>query len=225
MASEGDAQGFYEAVRSELSQGDIVSGIVWGAAAHPLSLCRPHNESLDAGGCVYGPVDKIGGTKPFEKKAGIELVHANARRGYGMVMWNDCQIDYLKNRQRDNTRALVAVAPVLPISQLPDQLWGNLKTGRRAAAFYLPASEAMAGTGLENGAFVDLRHLWPLYQRSLEERVASLPTGAVRALYDHLFWFLAAYRRSGNLACPACGTLLDEVTPFEGHAPSETAGA
>lgn len=217
MGSDDFSDGYYEPAEQEIRQGDLLSGITWGPVVHPLTICRPKNASLDVGVSDYAPPAALKGPPPAFDNGRLELAHAKVRSGFGIVMWQDCQIDYLKNRGRAaDSKALVAIAPVVPFSEVPATIHEGIRSSHRPGAFYLPSCSELQKFGLEGEAYVDLRHTVTVYQRALGERTLSLSRTAVKAFYDHIFWFLTAYRASGPLNCPSCGVAFELPTPFEG---------
>jgi hypothetical protein len=203
MASDAEQIGFYTSLAERLSQGDIVKNVPWGVIEAPLTFCRP---SSKAGQAFFAPVTEAKRTTPFA--AGPETIHAVGQApSLGCVIWEDCQIDKMMSQGQAETRWYVSVAPVRPLSSLPNEdARVAIREGRRMAFFPLPASPEIPES------FVDLRLMWPVRQALLTERVASISPTARASLYGHLFTFLTARRVVLPSLCPSCGKALDATS-------------
>ena len=195
---------FYAPLAEKLSQGDILRNVPWGLIDAPLTLCRPADRKLDAGKASYGPAK--GRVDAFK---GQEFIHAVARRSLAMVMWHDCQIDKFENQGKPAEKWFTSVAPVLPC---PATEWENVFAGRRRAFFPVPRFDE---GGITENSYVDLRHMWPLKQSLLGERVITLSERAREALYAQLFSFLTQRALRESVNCPSCGSALAvrDLTP------------
>ncbi len=81
----------YRPCSDQLSQGDIVDGIPWGAIEHPVMICRPSDASMNHGPARYGTLADV--DRAFRKRGGKEYVHARAGCSRGIVLWHSCEID------------------------------------------------------------------------------------------------------------------------------------
>lgn len=204
MASESKPPGFYGALADSLSQGDIVKNVPWGVIEAPLTFCRPDSKP---GRAFYAEIAQAQrDPKPFTR--GPEVIHALGNMPcLGMVIWEDCQIDKMKNQGREERKWYVAVAPLIPLSDLPNEKdRTTIREGRRMAFFPVPATRDVPES------YVDLRLMWPVRQSLLTERLAALSAEGRAALYGHIFTFLTAKRFILPSLCPKCGAELEAAT-------------
>ena len=89
---------------SELSQGDIVAALPWGAIDSPLTICRPLNAKVREGKARSLDASKV--DRAFKQRYKRESVHARAGLGPGIVLWHSCEIaDYV--RRGEERKAIV----------------------------------------------------------------------------------------------------------------------
>jgi hypothetical protein len=194
---------FYAPLGAELSQGDIVAAIPWGLIDDPLTVCRAEDRSKPEGKARYAPVAAL---RPPPK--GVEIIHARAQIGMGMVLWHDCQIDKFKNQGKPETKWFASIAPVVPLQDSDPDAAAAVREGRRRAFFFLPA---FAAIGIEKDSYVDLRHIWPLRRSLLSDRRGALSLEARNDLYAHLFTFLTQTVYPHEVRCIHCA----RQTPWE----------
>ena len=72
-------------------------------------------------------------------------------------------------------------------TRLQPQDRAAVEGGQHRSFFYLPGDAA--ASGFFPDSFVDLRHIWPIKQSLLKERVLTLADHMRLALYDQLFMF------------------------------------
>jgi hypothetical protein len=192
---------FFGPLGEKLSQGDIVSSIPWGLIDAPLTVCRPSDRSKPEGKATYAPVGTV--KPPFKD---IETVFAKAQLGLGMVLWHDCQIDKFENQQKPPEKWFAAVAPLVPLQEHDQDASTAVREGRRRAFFFVPEYPAI---GIPKPMYVDLRHIWPLKQSLLGNRIGTLSMQARGNLYAHLFSFLTQRSLGNEVKCVKCG----EMTP------------
>ncbi len=175
---------------SELSQGDIVAALPWGAIDSPLTICRPLNAKVPNGKARYADASKV--DRAFKKRDMKENVHAKAGLGPGMVLWHSCEIaDYVRRGQE--RKAVVGVAPIFSMDErLPEPHREPVRELRRSAMFPLPPLN-IGGTSLGE-AYVDFRLIWSVKQSILTERLACLSEGYLQSMYHHLLLFLTRRR-------------------------------
>lgn len=191
------APGFFSPLGEKLSQGDIVSGIPWGLIDAPLTVCRPSDRSKPEGRANYAPVETV--KPPFKD---VETVFAKARLGFGMVLWHDCQIDKFENQQKSPEKWFAAVAPLIALQENDQEASKAVREGRRRAFFFVPEYPAI---GIPKPMYVDLRHIWPLKQSLLRNRIGTLSPPARGDLYAHLFLFLTQRSLANEVRCAQCG--------------------
>jgi hypothetical protein len=122
-----------------------------------------------------------------------------------MVIWEDCQIDKMKSQQRDEAKWYVAVAPVLPLTEIVQaEARAAVAEGRKMAFFPIPA---VPGIDLP-ASYVDLRLIWPMRQAMLTDRITAISAESKAALYMHLFRFLTAREFALEATCPNCAAAL-----------------
>lgn len=199
---------FYGPLREQLSQGDIVTGIPAVVLEHPLEICRKTGRPNEA------KVQPLASAEPPAfHKLDVEILHARGRKpGFGMVIWDDCQIDDKLNQGRkDPSRWFVSVAPIFPITIFPENKRAAVIDGRRYPFFHLPQHP---GRDLPE-SYVDLRMMWPIKQAALTGRLTSLSDGAREALHMHLFRFLTGRSFVVEPKCGTCGAMVDPQVMFE----------
>lgn len=194
----------YAALTTDLSQGDIVYGIPPVILDDPLTICRPDNKP---GRCHSAPAAEATGPEAFTK--GKETVHATAGRkpGLAMVIWEDCQIDKMRNQGKSAEKWFVGVAPIFPVDDMggTDEGRRALREGRRLAFFPLPA---MPSAGLAVEHYVDFRFILPVKYSMLGDRIIGLSLSARQALQAHFFKFMTAKTFPSEMKCPNCGELI-----------------
>jgi hypothetical protein len=209
---------FYAPLGNSLSQGDIVRGVPWGVITDPVTLCRIQ------GGPHRATVDNIAEV-PSAFKKGQEYILARAELSLGIVLWPDCQIDKFKEQRRPEDRWFASIAPVLPMDpRLPELQRQSVREQRRRAYFYVPANEPL---GIPE-SYVDVRHIWPVKQSALKDRLATLSVDARAALYHHLFVFMTYLRPKESARCSACGaalSLADALEIIQDDPPGNPTGA
>lgn len=209
---------FYAPLGGSLSQGDIVRDVPWGVITDPVTLCRMQ------GGPHQAKVNKVSDVQSAFKKTGQELILAKAELSLGMVLWPDCQIDKFLKQGRPEDRWFVSIAPVLPMNpRLPEPQRQSVREQRRRPYFYVPANEPL---GVPE-SYVDLRHIWPVKQSALKDRLATLSVDARAALYHHLFVFMTYLRLKESATCSACGaafSLADALEVIEDETPEDATG-
>jgi hypothetical protein len=176
---------------SELSQGDIVRALPWGAIDSPLTICRPSNAKARDGKARYGDASKV--ERAFKKtKDRREIVHARAGLGLGIVLWHSCEIaDYV--RRGEERKAVVGVAPIFSmVERLPEPHRKPVRGLQRSAMFPLPPLD-VGGTSYGE-AYVDFRLIWSVKQSLLTQRLASLSETYLQSMYNHLMLFLTRRR-------------------------------
>jgi hypothetical protein len=203
---------FYLEPGSRLSQGDLIRDIPWGLIPGPVAICRPRDKSKSEGGAFYAPHERIrqGGTAFAGGRD--EVIHASGYLGMGLVLWEDCEIDKFEKKQQPPEKWFVAIAPVLPSSNFPPEIWEGIKAGERTQFFHLAALDSK---GLSE-SYADLRYIWSVKQSILKNRVVTLSDTVRRALYDHLFWFLTSRRLRDTVLCTHCFEPLAARELFEG---------
>lgn len=202
MASDADSVPFYSAIAERLSQGDIIHGLPRAVLQHPLTICRPGGKAKQAW------YNTLGDANPPAFGRGPEIIHAKAVRepGFGMVIWEDCQIDKMQNQGGgDPSKWFVAVAPVVPLAEIPAEHRVAIEEGRRLAFFPIKAFPDVELPA----AFVDLRLLWPIQQQALTNRITTLSPDARSTMYAHLFRFLTSRQFPTSITCPTCATVID----------------
>lgn len=189
------ANEWYAPLGDELSQGDIVRDIPFGLIDAPLTVCQPNNRNT-VGKSKYWPFSKL------PKHQTVEFLHATFRSklGLGIIVWPDCQIDKKKNQGRPEKEWFAAVAPVVPLEELPAMLHDKVKGFDRAPWFPRPAREPE----LAQDSYVDIRHIWPLRYSLLTDRLVALSETARRAFSAHRFWFDTEVRLRPEVECPHC---------------------
>lgn len=202
---------FYLEPGSKLSQGDLARNIPWGLIPAPLAVCRPNDKTKDEGGSFYAPHDRIRKGGEAFSNGRDETIHASGRLGMALVLWEDCEIDKFEKKKQPPEKWFVAVAPVLPSSRFPPDIWEGVRAGERTQFFHLPA---LAAKGFDE-SYADLRYIWSVKQTLLVDRAATLGDIARRALYDHLFWFLTNRRLRDKVLCTHCLTTLPASDLFE----------
>jgi len=65
--------------------------------------------------------------------------------------------------------------------------------------------------GIPNPMYVDLRHIWPLKQSLLRDRIGTLSSPARGDLYAHLFSFLTQRSLANEVKCAQCGQMTPVV--------------
>ncbi len=196
---------FYAPLGEKLSQGDIVLGIPPAILDSPLVVCRP--DGGKPGRSWYAPYDQVKRPPPVFSR-GPEVIHASGREpGYGMVIWEDCQIDKMENQGKELHKWWMGVAPVLSLREaMPETKHRNaVLEGRRMAFFPLPADQAL---GLNEDHFVDLRLIVPVRYEMVGERRAGLAAESRAAFQAHLFKFLTAKTFDHQVECPACSAII-----------------
>jgi hypothetical protein len=201
MASDSSA---FTALADNLSQGDIVQGVPWAVLEYPLTVCRQTGKQND--GATQAWFRPIAGAKPPAFHKGPEIIHALGREpGLGIVIWEDCQIDKMRNQQQDERKWFVAVAPVVPMSIVQSEDHRQaIRDLRRRAFFPLPALPALAVPE----SYVDLRLMWPVRQSMLTDRVTTLSPESRSALYGHLLRFLTGRTLIADVTCPSCQAVI-----------------
>ncbi len=203
MAS--DSPTFYERPGEKLSQGDIILGIPWGLIEAPLRICRPHqgDHTPKAEKAPFGPPEDFPDAFKRPKSQSKEIVFAYGERGAGLVLWHSCQIDKFEELKKRPESWFAGVVPILDISKrLQPQDRAAVEAGQHRSFFYLPGDDAAAG--IFPDSFVDLRHIWPIKQSLLSERVLTLAGHVRLGLYDQLFTFFTRYRLNPMAPCPHC---------------------
>lgn len=214
MGSEATeaSEPFYATIPTELSQGDIIKGVPWGVIEHPLTICRQGGNPPSGdtpGKAFYNNIEHI--SKLWDGRE-IESLHASARAPvFSVAIWDSCQIDKFKNQGAKPHKAYLAVAPVLPLSAIPEKDRQAVIDGRRMAFFPVPAFPLY---GIEE-SYVDLRLIWPVKQQVISDRVVAFGAEARSALLSHLFTFLTARRLVVPETCSSCGAAFDPSTFFE----------
>jgi hypothetical protein len=211
MASDGESEpaskhqpSCYAPVGDKLSQGDIILGIPPAILDHPIVVCRPDGGKPGRG--HFAPPDQI--TRPPAVFSNPEKIHATGRvPGYGIVIWEDCQIEKMENQGKDEHKWYVGVAPVFSLRQMIANAdhRAPILEGRRMAFFPLPADQAL---GLNEDHYVDLRLIVPVRYTMVGERRAALTPEARAAFQAHLFKFLTAKTYSHAIECPACSAMI-----------------
>ena len=158
---------FYAPLEGRLCQGDIVQGVPWGLVVGPTEVCRkqggPHQAKVHL-------ADQL--ASAFQK--GSEFILARSELGLAMVLWPDCQLDKFMNQGRTEDRWFAGVAPVLPMDpRLPPDTRQSVRDHLRKMYFYVPANDALEIPE----SFVDLRHIWPVKQSVLTNRVGNCLAG------------------------------------------------
>jgi hypothetical protein len=195
---------FYTDPTDRLSQGDVVFGVPPLVVQHPITICRQGGK--DRGTAKQGWFNTAVAAQPPAFGKGPETVHARGREpGFGIVIWEDCQIDKMKSQGHDPAKWYVAVAPVAPLSSIQEVHRAPIIEGRRLAFFPLPGVPAL---GLPD-SYVDLRMVYPIQQEALTKRLTTLSTASRAVLYGHLFQFLTARRFPGEIICPHCHAPID----------------
>ena len=179
---------------SELSQGDIVAALPWGAIDSPLTICRPLNAKVREGKARSLDASKV--DRAFKQRDKRESVHARAGLGPGIVLWHSCEIaDYV--RRGEERKAIVGVAPIFSmVERLPEPHREPVRELRRSAMFPLPPLDV--GSISLGEAYVDFRLIWSVKQSILTERWAGLSEAYLQSMYNHLMLFLT--RRRGEEA-------------------------
>ncbi len=199
---------FYEKVDLELSQGDIVASLPYGLIDDPLCVCRQSP-------LWVGPAADAERPPAFVREDSVENVLARSKSALSIVLWHGCEIDKFLNKGAMSPKAFAAIAPVLPLDRIGNELaQDQLRQGKRRAYFYLEPFDH-DGQG-EREYYVDLRYLWSVKQSLLlSSRVGRLSGPAVMALYAHMFFFFTgANLSSSSLKCRNCGehNKLSEVS-------------
>lgn len=192
----------YAALSEQLSQGDIVQGMPWAVLEHPLTVCRP--DGGKPGRAYYAQPHECTRQPAFAR--GPEIIHAVALEpGLGIVIWEDCEIDKMRNQQKEQHRWFVAVAPVVPLAVVSDEESRTaIRQGDRHAFFPLPALPALEIPE----SYVDLRLMWPVRQAMVSERLVTLSRENRAALYGQLLRFLTGRNFAPEISCPACGVVI-----------------
>ncbi len=128
-----------------------------------------------------------------------------------IVLWHDCQIDKFLEQNKPLEKWFTGVAPLLPLDRLDSKSAQFVIEGRRRAFFFVPAYPAI---GLNDSMYVDLRHIWPIKQALLTERIGTLSPAAREALYAHLFMFLTQREILNELKCGKCGNVIQTRDAF-----------
>jgi len=185
---------FYAPLGPRLSQGDIVRGVPWGLIDAPIAVCH----SRGAGG--KSQTTSLAALPSAFKKTPSETIHAQAQMNLSIVLWHDCELDKFMEQRRAEEKWFGAIAPVLPLARLSQDLWPRIRNGERPPYFPLPANE-----GLDiPDSFVDLRHVWSVKQSLMIDRVIALSEGSKASLQAHLFTFLTHLRPRESATCPHC---------------------
>lgn len=205
------ADEWYATLGAALSQGDIIRLAPYGLIDAPLTICQPHNSDA-RGKSNYYPIDQVP-SKPRK----LQFLHAAFKMGMGFVVWPDCQIDKLKNQQRPEREWLAAIAPVIPLSTLDDNLHAKVKNFDRAQWFPLPAKSPE----IPDDSYIDLRHIWSLRYALLSDRIITLSEEAKQALSLHKFWFDTEVRVRSEVECPHCHKPIDSSVLFQYKEPDD----
>ena len=204
---------FYRDPPELLSQGDIVRNVPWGLIEAPTSLCRPADRRAPNGKARYSSLDPWAiSNAPAPWSQDPEFIHAVGWQGLGMIVWHDCQIEKSDNQERDRPqKAFAGIAPVMTLSVLQTssaektgEIHDSVRTGSNYTYFFLPSVTVGEFTMPES--FVNLRHIWPVRQSSLYDRLASLHPDVIPNLYEHMFVFFTRFRLDHHPTCPSCGT-------------------
>ena len=197
----------YDTPGEKLSQGDIVMNIPWGLVEAPLRICRPHqgDQVVRASKTPFGPPDDFADAFARAKSNNKEIIHAYGERGAGLVLWHSCQIDKFEEQRRKPESWFAGIAPILDIDKrLHPQDRAAVQNGEHRSYFYLPAV-TFGGEALPD-SFADLRHIWPVKQSLLADRLATLSVDMRLTLYDQLFTFFTRLRLKAEAPCPKCGS-------------------
>lgn len=200
-----DTQSFYESPGERLSQGDVILSIPWGLVEAPLRICRPHqgDQTPEAAKAPFGPPEKFSDAFKRPKSNNKEIVFAYGERGKGLVLWHGCQIDKFEELKKKPESWFAGVVPILEISnRLQPQDREAVESGTHRSFFYLPGNDEASGNFPDS--FVDLRHIWPIKQSLLTERVLTLREHVRLSLYNQLFTFLTRLRLNHAAPCPHC---------------------
>jgi hypothetical protein len=208
MASEPRWE-WYAAPGPELSQGDIVRVIPFGLIEAPITICQP-DSSNPKGKAKYYPLDQV------PRRRGVEFLHARFKLGIGIVVWPDCQIDKRKNQGKPEKDWFAAVAPVIPLTELPMDLHDRVRAFNRAQWFPLLALPPDLPE-----SYVDLRYIWPVRYSLLADRIIALSEAARRAFSIHRFWFDTEVRVRAELDCPHCHMPINSSILFQNRGPVE----
>ncbi len=182
----------YVAYADQLSQGDIVADLPWGAIDSPLIVCRPDNARVHKGKARYDEASAVDRAFALEKRGRKEFVHAKAGRGPGIVLWHSCEIAD-DERHGNSNRAVVGVAPIFKLAErLNEADWGPVRELRRTAMFPLPVLD-VDGEHLDEG-YVDFRWIWSVKRSLLVTRLAGLSSAYLELMYSHLERFLTRRR-------------------------------
>jgi hypothetical protein len=204
-------------LRDDLSQGDVVADVPWGMITDPLIVCLPESgawENKPRRKAFYSPLE-LTSDPPTALSPPFRLAVA-VRRGPAMVMWEDCQIEQIKNRQMekrkinsdekvDPSKWFAAVAPLISEVGWPPDVQAGIARFEYHRYYPVPARPDIAA--MAEGPFhVDLRYIWPVKQSLLVHRLASLSEVAREGLRRQLFLFLSQRRIIDPVICPSCGT-------------------
>ena len=206
---------FFVGLSQELNQGDIVDHIPWGLIEAPTTLCRPNDRKQPTGKAFYGSVGDLKKPPPWTHEP--EFVHASSWSGLAMVLWHGCQLDKWKNHdgndeQTDQSvKAFTAIAPVRSLECFqPAEQRSQVAAHQHYSLFPLPP--VTVGTRQVPESYVDLRHIWPVRQAILTDRLTSISDSARSSLCEHLFTFFTRYRLDINPTCPSCGTEIQLIS-------------
>ena len=213
------ADSFFIGLSHDLNQGDIVDHIPWGLIEAPTTLCRPNDRKQPNGKAFYGLVGDLKTPAPWAHEP--EFVHASSWSGLAMVLWHGCQLDKWKNRDGNgeqidqSVKAFTAIAPVFSLDHFqPAERRGEVSAQQHYSYFPLPPFTV--DTRQVPESYVDLRHIWPVRQTILTDRLTSISDSARSSLCAHLFTFFTRCRLDINPTCPSCGTevpLLSSAAP------------
>ena len=181
----------YVACANELSQGDIVADLPWGAIDSPLVVCRPEGARPHKGKARYGEVSAVDRAFSLKGRGGKEFVHAKAGLGPGIVLWHGCEIAD-DERRGNSQRGVVGVAPVFSLTRVNEADREPVRGLRRTAMFPLPPLD-VGGEHLDEG-YVDFRLIWSVKRVLLVKRLAGLSTDYLELMYSHLEHFFTRQR-------------------------------
>jgi hypothetical protein len=169
-----DDRWFANALREEISQGDIYSGIPFSSPALPITHLK--KETISGKRTAWLP------SKPPETRSESSQNFAlyAYRLGFGIIISHNCAID------KPHSQGRILMAAVRDVSVLDSRTQQSLQEQRTRALLLLPG---LKGVG---DCYADLRTITPIPRDIVEQspRVASLSDAAVLRLATHLVTYL-----------------------------------